>query len=180
MKQQIGLTYFYDNFISEEEQEIIREWALRNEKFLLTNPVSPGGPFRCREVFENIPETLDILTDIKSRIVEVENLKGIAQGDFYQDFLSIHKNGSFIQKHFDRCFEGNTYYIRRYNIFIALPEKGGLPIYSDEILKITERSMLKVDAGLIIHGTTPVVGEKPRIILSYGFKLIKNIFDNKL
>ena len=32
MKHEIGSTYFYDNFITKEEQEIIRDWALRNEK----------------------------------------------------------------------------------------------------------------------------------------------------
>ena len=51
MKHEIGSTYFYDNFISEEEQRIIREWALRNEKYLIPNPT---GPYRSRELFKKI------------------------------------------------------------------------------------------------------------------------------
>ena len=51
MKREIGSTYFYDDFISQEEQATIRKWALRNEKYLI-----PGakGPNRARQLFNKI------------------------------------------------------------------------------------------------------------------------------
>ena len=174
MKHEIGSTYFYDNFITEDEQEIIREWALRNEKHLIPGP---KGPNRSRELFEKIPENLSILRDIKTRIIESENLHEIATDSVRGDYLSIQRNHAVVPPHMDITIQpgnGVWYYMRRYNIFISLPEIGGLPIYAGETLNITERSMLKVDAGLVIHGTTQIVGELPRIMLSYGFSIYQN------
>jgi hypothetical protein len=174
VKQEIGSTYFYDNFISSEEQEIIREWALRNEKHLIPGP---EGPNRARQLFKKIPENLNILGDIKTRIIESENLHEIATDSVRGDYLSIQRNHAVVPPHRDITIQpGNevSYYMRRYNIFISLPEIGGLPIYEGKTLDITERSMLKVDAGLVIHGTTQISGELPRIMLSYGFSIYQN------
>jgi hypothetical protein len=44
-----------------------------------------------------------------------------------------------------------------------------LPIYNGEVLNVTERTLLKVESGVISHSTTQVEGNIPRIILSYGF-----------
>ena len=174
MKREIGSTYFYDDFISQEEQSTIRKWALRNEKYLIHGA---KGPNRARQLFNKIPETLNILGDIKTRIIESENLHEIATDSVRGDYLSIQRNHAVVPPHMDVDIQpgnGNWYYMCRYNIFISLPEIGGLPIYAGETLNITERSMLKVDAGLVIHGTTQIVGELPRIMLSYGFSIYQN------
>ena len=170
VKEQIGKTYYYKNFISLEEQQNIREWALRNESYFIPNP---KGPFRARALFTEIPETLDILSDIKSRLINSENLSEIATESVRGDFISIQRDRAKVQEHMDMSPPGSSYYIRRYNIFISLPEKGGLPIYGGEVLNIDERSMLKVDAGLISHSTTQIEGKIPRILLSYGFNILK-------
>ena len=43
MRQVVGKTYYYSDFISEEERVAIEEWALRNEIHFIPNP---SGPFR--------------------------------------------------------------------------------------------------------------------------------------
>jgi hypothetical protein len=169
MKQQIGSTYFYDNFISQEEQEIIREWALRNEKYLIANPT---GPFRVKQLFEKIPEKLELLNDIKRKIIEIEGLHNNKFEVFMGNFISIQRNGAKVPTHVDYNPEDTTLHSRRYNVFISLPEKGGLPIYDEEVLNVTERTLLKVESGVIPHSTTQVEGEIPRIILSYGFAVL--------
>lgn len=166
MKQQIGSTYFYDNFISQEEQKVILEWGLRNEKYLIPNPL---GPFRVKQLFEKIPEKLELLNDIKRKIIEIEGLHNTKFEPFMGDFISIQRNGAKVPTHVDHNPEDTTQHSRRYNVFISLPEKGGLPIYDGEVLNVTERTLLKVESGLISHSTTQVEGEVPRIILSYGF-----------
>jgi hypothetical protein len=166
MKQQIGSTYFYDNFISQEEQEVIRNWALRNEKYLIPNS---SGPFRSRELFKKIPEKLELLDEIKRKIIEIEELHDNKFEPFRGDFVSIQRNGAKVPTHVDHNPEDTTLHSRRYNVFILLPEKGGLPIYDGEVLNVSERTLLKVESGLISHSTTQVEGEVPRIILSYGF-----------
>jgi hypothetical protein len=166
MKKKIGSTYFYENFISQEEQEVIREWALRNEKYLIPNP---SGPFRARELFKKIPEKLELLDDIKIKIIETEGLQNNKFEPFRGDFLSVQRNGAKVPTHVDHNPEDTTLHSRRYNVFISLPEKGGLPIYNGEVLNVTERTLLKVESGVISHSTTQVEGNIPRIILSYGF-----------
>jgi hypothetical protein len=166
MKHEIGSTYFYDNFISEEEQGIIREWALRNEKYLMPNPT---GPYRRRELFEKIPEKLELTNEIKKKIIEIENLKNNHFEPFRGDFLSIQRNGAKVPEHVDHNPPNQELHSRRYNVFVSLSEKGGLPIYGGEVINITERTLLRVESGVIPHSTTQVEGQIPRIILSYGF-----------
>ena len=169
MKQQVGSTYFYDNFISEEEQEIIRDWALRNEKYLTPNP---SGPYRARRLLIRIPEKLDLNYEIKKRIIEIENLENNNFEPVRGDFVSVQRNGAKVPEHIDVNPTDEKLHSRRYNVFITLPEKGGLPIYGGEVINITERTLLKVESGLIPHSTTQVEGQIPRIILSYGFAVL--------
>jgi hypothetical protein len=74
-----------------------------------------------------------------------------------------------VPEHVDANPSNKELHSRRYNVFISLPEKGGLPIYDGKVINITERTLLKVESGVIPHSTTRVEGQIPRIILSYGF-----------
>jgi len=170
MKTYVGKTYFYSDFITEEERFMVKEWALRNESLLIPNPT---GPFRARELFEKIPEKLELLDIIKERIIELEGLEQNYFQPFRGDFISIQRNGAKVPQHVDHNPEDQTLYSRRYNVFISLPEKGGLPIYDNEVINVTEKSLLRVDSGLIPHSTTIIEGDEPRIILSYGFAIKK-------
>jgi hypothetical protein len=170
MKTLIGKTYYYPNFISEYEQKTILDWALRNEHSLIKNPT---GPFRARELFSSIKEPLSLLDEIKQRIIYTENLQNKVFEPFRGDFVSIQRNGAKVPPHTDHNPEDSSLYSRRYNIFISLPEKGGLPIYDEELLEVEERSLLKVDSGLITHSTNIIEGNIPRVIISYGFAVKK-------
>jgi len=170
MKTPVGQTYYHNDFITEEERIIVKEWAIRNEQYLIPNP---SGPFRARELFEFIPEKLDLLNEIKERIIEVEGIEEELFEPFRGDFVSIQRNGAKVPEHIDHNPENKTLYSRRYNVFISLPEKGGLPIYNGEVLHLSEKCLLKVDSGLIPHSTTIIEGNTPRIILSYGFAFKK-------
>jgi hypothetical protein len=75
--------------------------------------------------------------------------------------------------HIDNNPTDKTLYSRRYNMFISLPENGGLPIYGGEILNVVEKCLLRLESGLIRHSTTVINGEIPRIMLSYGFAIKK-------
>jgi hypothetical protein len=170
MKKQVGQTYFYSDFINDEEQSIIRDWALRNQQYFIPNPT---GPFRAKRELKYIPEKIDIVYEIKNRIIELEVIDGSYFESFRGDFVSVQKNGAEVPEHTDYNPDDTTLYSRRYNVFISLPEKGGLPIYGGEELNIPEKCLLRVDAGLIPHSTTKIEGETPRIILSYGFAFKK-------
>jgi hypothetical protein len=164
----IGNTYFYPDFISDFERVKIEEWALRNENFLIPNP---SGPFRARELFSKIPEPLGLLLEIKNRIIEIEKLSDNEFSAFRGDFVSVQRMGAQVPTHIDHNPKDPQLYSRRYNVFISLPEKGGLPIYDGKLLEISEKSLLRVDSGLLPHSTTKIEDDKVRIILSYGFAI---------
>lgn len=170
MKTEVGRTYYYPEFITEEEQTIIKNWSLRNEKYLIPNP---SGPFRARELFELIPEKLELLSGLKERIIEIEKFDDKVYKPYRGDFLSIQRNGAKVPSHTDHNPKDETLYSRRYNIFISLPEVGGRPIYDGEVLNIPERCLIRVESGLIPHSTTVIEGDIPRIILSFGFAIEK-------
>jgi len=169
MKVTCGLTYYYEDFITIEEQRFLSEWALNNEKNLIPNPT---GPYRKRKVLNKLSDYPKILTELKERIIRLENFNIsediITNGG--QDIVSVQRNMGMVPEHIDYDrIEG--YYLRRYNIFVSLPEEGGLPVYGGKVIELKERCLLKVDAGLISHSTTKINGEIPRIMLSYGFNI---------
>jgi hypothetical protein len=170
MKQSIGKTYYYPDFIKEDERLIIMDWALRNESYLIPNPT---GPFRRNQLFKLIPEKLELLDEIKGRIIEIEELSDKWFEPYRGDVVSIQRNGGKVPEHIDHNPYDETLYSRRYNVFISLPENGGLPIYDGVVLNVVEKCLLKVESGLIKHSTTVINGEIPRIILSYGFAIKK-------
>ena len=134
---------------------------------------NPSGPFRVREIFKKIPEKLDLLDVIKKRIIEIEGIGEDYFEPLKEDFVSIHRNGSKVVEHLDINPDDTTLYSRRYNVFISLPENGGLPIYDNEIINVTEKCLLRSESGVIPHSTTVIQGDIPRIILSYGFAFKK-------
>ena len=169
MKIVVGQTYYYEDFITVDEQLFLKDWALRNEDYLIPNPT---GPYRKRSPLNLLSDYPKLLIELKERLLDLEGLHDDEDIiiDDTQDIVSLQRNMGVVPEHtdYDRI-EG--YYLRRYNIFISLPEKGGLPVYGGEIINVKERCVLKVDAGLIPHSTTIINGETPRIMLSYGFNI---------
>jgi hypothetical protein len=169
MKVICGLTYYYEDFITVDEQLFLRDWALRNEEYLIPNP---SGPYRKRSPLNLLNDYPKLLIELKERLLDLEGLRDVSDiliAD-KQDIVSVQRNKGSVPNHIDYDRE-EGYSLRRYNIFISLPDKGGLPIYGGEVLEIKERCILRVDAGLVPHSTIPNEGDNPRIMLSYGFHI---------
>ena len=67
----------------------------------------------------------------------------------------------------------------RFNFMISKPEDGGDPIMDDITYNLKENQVWICPAGKYMHDTTIVNGEKPRILLSYGY-FIKNEQFNRI
>ena len=60
----------------------------------------------------------------------------------------------------------------RFNVILSKPVGGGgSPIHGAEILEVAEGGTWRCDAGSKTHASTVVIGNKPRIIMSFGFLL---------
>jgi hypothetical protein len=64
--------------------------------------------------------------------------------------------------------------LTRYNVMLSVPEEGGLSLYGKELNHIEERTVWKCVSGMVNHGVTRVIGDKPRICLCLGFMINQN------
>jgi hypothetical protein len=152
----------YENFISKDEQENLKDWAFEEECRLKPNL---NGPGRFFNQVNNLAEN-ELVYIIKDRIIKKFNLYGWAADPQLGDWLGMQKDGAYINFHKDKLPIGEHH---RFNVLIQLPHEGGINIYNGEELVVKERMLINYRPDLYIHGTTKVVGDRPRINLSFGF-----------
>lgn len=164
-KIELPLTWGYEDFITDEEQKNLIEFS-----FSIRNKLRPNGPGRFyHDKLTTHFKVPDCYKSVKSRIIEVENLKDYILDPVFGDFLSFNETEAAIHKHKDHNEDG--YIHTRYNLLLSLPEKGGNPVYDDNIISVKEKMLWRCEAGKYNHASTPVIGEKPRINISFGFQI---------
>lgn len=156
------------SIISKSEKSRLLLWIKNNQDKFLFNV---EGPYRKRFRFdcENV-EISNTLENIKKRIIKKENINGWIKEPLLGDYISQITNGGYIQRHTDPTILGFSHV--RYNLFLSLPVVGGRPIYDDKIIDISENEYLKCESSSYFHGCENVYGEKPRIVISYGFLIV--------
>ena len=166
-KVEIPNSWAYKEFISTEEQTVLLQFANKYRKTL-----TPNGEGRFYQghidVAFLIPKELKA---IKQRIIDIENLKDFVLDPTFGDFLSFNITNGAIDPHQDPNLDG--YVHTRYNLILSVPESGGKPIYNNTMFDIEERMLWRCEAGLYNHASTPVVGDRSRINISFGFQIKK-------
>ena len=159
-------TYMYHEFITPEEQSILKDWAIKKEDKLVPNRAGPNRKFNRLDNIGDLPE---LISTIRQRIIANEDIKVVAEAPQNGDWLGMQGEGAFVEPH--RDYNGTSYYFytRRYNLLLSLPESGGQPIYANEVIPVKERTLWRCDAGLVTHSSVPNVGTNRRINLSFGF-----------
>ena len=153
----------FNHIISKKEQKILLEWIYENEDKFTPNPAGPERKFYS---FGDDPTFPQLFLDVKKRILEKENVKPFSEnpysrkGDPYKDYIHPHQDPT-----------EEPYQHVRYNLFLSTPKKRGRPIYNGKKLRMRERSYIRCNSGNELHGSDLVLGNKPRIIVSYGVLL---------
>lgn len=181
MKRQVGNTYCYDEFITEEEQKTLRKYIISIQE-LMGHAISNGykkeydilirraiGTHALKKQYNLEP--IPLVAEIKQRIVELEDIHPPIIDDLLiGDWFGITDEDSFVESHTDETkFPYHDYYALRYNVIISMPHKGGQPIYDGDVLDVGERGLWRCEAGLTKHSTVPNVGTRMRLNISYGF-----------
>lgn len=166
MKVDIPYTYGYKDFISDNERNELEEWAysIFNKKELKHN--GHGRFFNSLSKLSGVIEQVNI---IKNKIIEQENLQDALIDPYFEDFLSFNLEGAAIHPHSDPNLNGCVH--TRYNLIVSMPDQGGLPVYNNKVVEIKEKMLWRCEAGKYVHQSTPVVGSRPRINLSFGFQV---------
>ena len=169
MKIKIPNSWAYKEFISIEEQTVLLQFANKHR-----DKLTPNGEGRFCQVHIGLAFALSIpeeLKVIKQRIIDTENLKDFLLDPTFGDFLSFNTTDGAIHSHQDPNLDGHIH--TRYNLILSTPESGGKPIYNNTVFDIEERMLWRCEAGLYNHASTPVIGDKPRINISFGFQIKK-------
>jgi hypothetical protein len=189
MKRNVGKTYCYDEFITEEEQKNLRKYILSIQD-MMGHATSNGykseydmlirrsiGTARLKQQYNLDP--IPLVVDIRNRIIELENLHNpILHDSILGDWFGITDEDAFVEPHTDILGEPFAdYNVRRYNVIVSMPHEGGQPIYDGEVLDVAERGMWKCEATLVKHASVPNVGSRMRLNISYGFHVPKNQYD---
>lgn len=111
----------------------------------------------------------DILENIRSRIIEKENLYEFLNENYdTEDFIYCNNPGSKLHYHTDEMINVSGKILVRFNVCIQKPVKGGRPIYSGKIIELVERSYVICKSQIEYHTSEWLSGNKPRINISYG------------
>ena len=140
----------------------IKKWAEENYKTFTNNGF--GRQFKILD--NSCPK--EVFT-IKKIIVEKYKLENKQQEPIYKDFCGFITDGGAIHEHTDANKNGLIH--TRFNVMISKPIEGGIPIQDGKQILVEEGDVWRCDAGLIKHSCTEVKGNKPRIVLSFGFLL---------
>lgn len=159
-------TYGFKNFIKSEIQTELVNWTNDNiDKFR----INPNGYGRKNKFITSEDSIHPIVQEIKKRVIEVDGMNP-SQVDFsHMDYIGVNIENAYIHKHIDHN-KGDLTHVR-WNLILGKPEDGGHSIYGKEINILEEKMIWKCIAGKVLHGSTPVIGKKPRITLSLGFFL---------
>ncbi len=156
-------------FITKEQQQILMDWFYECEPHLTPHPT--WGDFRHSNALFNLKSN-SLVTEIGERILKEYGLKDFEHYEVRSlpCFLSRHIEGGFVQKHVDLFKDRNHF---RFNLFLSVPDRGGMPIYDSEILNVKERDIVAYEPDKFGHSSTPVEGSKPRITISWGWSFEK-------
>ena len=141
----------------------IADWANKNYKLF-----SQNGFERQYGILQNLNPPSEVWL-IKKQIIDRYNLIHAKQEPCFKDYCGYITKGGAIHPHTDKN-EGNLIHTR-FNVMVSKPFEGGEPIQNGVVIDVEEGDIWRCDAGLVKHWCNQVVGDKPRIVLSFGFLL---------
>ena len=151
-------------FLNQSDLDDVKSWVDKNKINFVSN-----GFARSFYMFDK--NTLPaFIKGIKDQIeLHYKIPKGSHQEPCYKDFIGYITNGGQIHRHKDPN-KGDLMHTR-FNILISKPLDGGNPIINEKILNVSESESWVCVAGKYEHFCQKVLGEKPRIVLSFGYLL---------
>jgi hypothetical protein len=156
-----------ETIISKEELDFILKFIHINEDLFEENEVSPNRKYITLHKESDPPK---LFFDIKKRILIKENiLDNYIDDSNYGDYIGYITNGGKIHLHNDPTIP--RYDHIRFNLFLSIPEKGGLPIYNGITIPVQVGDYVRCNSSKEYHECEMVEGDTPRIVISYGIYL---------
>lgn len=123
---------------------------------------------------------VSLTSDIKEYNKHVFSLLGLfePQEEYkFGNFIGVNYHGGNVHPHVDtKNLEGWEHV--RINFLISKPDDGGHPIVQGNVLDIEECYSWINIASRWLHSSTPVIGSKPRVVLSLGAYINPSSLEN--
>lgn len=155
------LPQIIDDFISEEERQALLPWTQATKPYLMPN--GHGRQFKQLYLIGEVPELCRV---IRERIIHLLGLQDAPEEPRFRSYLSIIDPGGYLHPHTDKVNPGYDHL--RCNVFLSLPQVGGLPIVQDVTYPVKERSLLYFTPNRHLHWSEKAM-DGQRTTLSYGF-----------
>lgn len=146
-----------------------------DEKFWTINPAGKNRKF-CK--LNDFDLDLDLTEEIKKyskKIYNIFQIINFKEEHIFGNFIGVQSEDAFVHPHTDPNFN-NLEHIR-INFMISKPIDGGIPIINNQEFNIKEDEAWLNRASKYYHSSTPVKGNKKRIVLSLGSYLTKKDID---
>lgn len=163
--------------IYNEDQISVLSFALSN--YLNTTFFEPNGESRYFCILNQTQTPITSLSiSIRKKIFENFGLFEFKEEPDCGIFLGVQTEGGCVHEHNDITIDG--FYHFRINFLLSKPIRGGMPIINDKEFEINEGESWINLASEWLHKSTPVVGSKPRVVLSLGGLVEKNYLNDIL
>lgn len=115
------------------------------------------------------------LVNIDNQIKKIYDLSKLVEHAAMGWILMYHENDYVCKWHKDPNNGPDDTIHTRFNVLISKPEEGGFPIMKmadkETVIEVEENEPWVCLAGLHKHSTTKIKGDKPRIMLSFGYNI---------
>ena len=158
--------------IDEKYLEAVRMWIEANYGLFYENEKGPNRKMYQIKDYDTYKYPEEFL-DIKYELMDMFKVPlYAAQDTSIYDAIGIQTNGAVTHWHIDENDGNNVHF--RINVLASKSIEGGMPKIKDEIIVVDEGEPWICYSGIEWHGGTEVKGDKPRILLTYGFTLPKD------
>jgi hypothetical protein len=165
----VGVAAFR-NFVSEEEAAELCGWALNlRDKGVLHANIIPSRRFARIRDLADLPPLFFELRERAANMLRMTNpadRKEPAE-HMFTSYVSVITEGGAVQAHTDPEPEGCRHI--RFNILVSKPDAGGMPVIGDTRIDVSERGGWFFFPNKYMHSCESVEGDKPRILIGYGF-----------
>ena len=180
--------------INSTDSKALVDWALENESVIkYRDDIQKEKPHSGHKGWENAGYILHLereeiklkweeeynfpykhLVSIDNQIRKMYNLSDKLEFAPMGWILMYTENDYVCKWHKDpNVSEGKMH--TRFNVMISKPEEGGFPIIrmadKETVIEVKENEPWVCLAGLYEHSTTEIKGNKPRIMLSFGYNI---------
>ena len=162
--------------ISEDERLTIVDFAKQNYLNDLYFTKNSYGAARHYCILNRTKTPVSSLAyNIRNRVYEQFGISSFKEEPIFGVFLGVNAESGFVHQHTDAT-ENGLYHVRL-NFMLSKPYEGGMPVINEQEFNVDEGESWVNLASEWFHRSTPVVGDKIRVVLSLGALVEKTQLD---